>query len=297
MQYSNVFNPQNNNSNLGVSKPAVTNLPKGQAPLDNAGKGSINNIFSRNVTNNPLGNSLPSNQGLPGVSKPNSSGALSLNFTLPPANNSFTANPNHTGGASNTYVNPFSNSPPKSFNIFQANNTQQGVGFGSNANQNNKSNINIFTNNSNASKANNFPNIFNATPPPKTFAPTYTNNLSPTTNSFGSQIFQNTNSTNSQGNSAYSQIFNKNLVSPIKNAFDNISPTYNNAQPFGTNSQNKAANPFFNRPISWNNQLNTIFQNQNQVQNPFQPQNYFQNQNPFQAQNQTQYQTQGPNPF
>jgi hypothetical protein len=302
MQYSHVFNPQANNSSLNASKPAVTNLPKGQAPADNAGKGSINNIFSRNVTSNPLSNTPPPNQILAGVSKPNSYGALSLDFSLPPANNSFAANANRIGGASNTYMNPFNNLPIKSFNIFEANNSQQGVGFSSNTTQNNKSNINIFTNNSNTSTTNSFPHIFNATQPPTKFAPALTNTLSPTTNSFSSQnVYKplNSNSPNSQGNSAYNQIFDKNSASPIKNAFGNVSPSSNTTQPLGTSSQTNASNPFFNRPISSNNHASTIIQNQNQnqAQNPFQAPNSFHAQNIFQTQNSNQYQTQHTNPL
>lgn len=126
MQYSHVFNPQLNNSTHNASKPATTNLPKGQAHADNGGKGSINNIFSRNSTNPSLGSNLPvnqPNQGSTGVSRPVSYGSLNLDFSLPPANNSFAINPNHTEATSSYYVNPFTNSPIKSFNIFDANNS------------------------------------------------------------------------------------------------------------------------------------------------------------------------------
>lgn len=301
MQYSHVFNPQLNTGSHHASKPVAANLPKGQAPADNRGKGSINNIFSRNVTNNPLGSSPPANQGLTGVNNQSKFGALGLDFNLPPANNSFASNTNQTGGASNSNVTPFNNSPIKSFNIFEPNNSQLGVGFSSNATQNNKGNINIFTNNSNTSTTNNFPNLFNATAPQNEIAPTYTNTLSPATNAFGSQHgqkAQSTNTPNSQGNSAYNQIFNKTPVSPIKSPFCNVTPSTNtNTQSFGTNSQINASNPFFNLPISSNAQTNTNFQNQNQIHHSFQTQTLFQAQNIFQAQNQSQYQAQNHNPF
>jgi hypothetical protein len=100
MQYNKIFNPHLNNNNQNTHKQAGTNLSKGQTSTNNAGKESINNIFSRNISTNPLTINSPANQGSAGKSNQQKYGPLGLDFSLTPANNSFATNIFHSEATS-----------------------------------------------------------------------------------------------------------------------------------------------------------------------------------------------------